>query len=78
MFFNYKLFLISEKKTQSVWHLLYNNDYANVIKSTGRKQKSAEKQKTSFSKETVKNADSYKPLLNKVMATQKNVWNTVL
>ena len=33
--------------------------------------KSVEKQKTSFSKGSVKNADLYKPVLNKILTTYK-------
>ena len=33
--------------------------------------KSAERQKTSFPKESVENADLYKPVLNKIVTTHK-------
>ena len=74
----YKLFLINENKNTEY----LNSDYANVIKfmkiisnSTHNKQKTqkrAERQKrTSFPKESVENADLYKPILNKIMAAHK-------
>ena len=38
---------------------------------TDRKQKKRRTTKTSFPKETVENADYYKPVLNKVMSTHE-------
>ena len=53
-----------------------NNDYAmEILKSLCRlhgirhNAKSAERQKTSFPKESVENVDLYKPVLNKIMTT---------
>ena len=51
-----------------------NNDRANVItfmyvSSNWHDAKNAEIQTTSFSKESVENADLYKPVLNKIMTT---------
>ena len=46
------------------------NDYTNVIEQAGN-LKSAERQKTSFPKEYVENADLHKPVLNKIMTTHK-------
>ena len=41
-----------------------------ILPRTSRK-KNAERQKLSFPKESVGNADFYKPALNKIMATQE-------
>ena len=45
-----------------------------TLNSTQKRQKntkSAGRQKTSFPKEKVENADLYKPVLNKIMATEE-------
>ena len=58
-----------------------NNDCTNdrkymkiTLNSTQKRQKntkSAGRQKTSFPKEKVENADLYKPVLNKIMSTEE-------
>ena len=72
-------------KTQSNWHLLQiiiTHDYANVEKVCNgyikfyteqtEKAKSAERQtEKRLIKESVENADFYKPALNKIITTQK-------
>ena len=42
-----------------------------TLNSFRHNAKSVEKQKTSFPKEPVENADLYKPVLNKIMTTHK-------
>ena len=42
-----------------------------LLKSFWHNAKSSEKQKTSFPKESVENADLYKPVLNKIMTTHE-------
>ena len=49
---------------ESIWRL-------NSTQKRQKNTKSAGKQKTSFSKEKVENADLYKPVLNKIMATEE-------
>ena len=41
------------------------------VRSNLHNAESAERQKTSFTKEFVENADLYKPLLNKIMTTHE-------
>ena len=55
-----------------------NNDYKNPTKfnkitwnSKQNRQQSAEKQKTSFPKEQIKNGDLRKPTFNKIMTTHE-------
>ena len=62
-------------KTQSSWHLLNKQwlykcfkvyeDYIEFETEKEENAKSTERQKTSFPKERVENADSYKPTLTK-------------
>ena len=64
-------------KTQSTWHLLYEQwlckyykayeDYIKLATERPENTKSAERYKTSFPKETIENVDLYKPVLNKIM-----------
>ena len=42
-----------------------------TLNSIRHNVKSAEKQKTSFPKESVENADLYKTILNKILTTQE-------
>ena len=69
------LFLEIREKRNRVPDTCYiNNDRANVItfmyvSSNWHDAKNAEIQTTSFSKESVENADLYKPVLNKIMTT---------
>ena len=51
---------------ESIWRLHW------IRHRKGKKNtKSAGRQKTSFPKEKVENADLYKPVLNKIMATEE-------
>ena len=44
---------------------------SNSTQNRQKAQKSSERQKTSFPKESVENADFHKPTLNKIMTTHK-------
>ena len=53
------------------------NDYKNAIKSL-KKQTQRHIKVSSFPKEYVKNADFFKPILNKIIANANNEQNTIL
>ena len=73
----YKLFPIHESKTRVLDTYYINKDSANVIKfmkiksnSTHNRQKtrkSTDRQKITFPKELIENADFFKHVLNKIM-----------
>ena len=66
--------------TQMLWSLWRLNQIRHRLNQTelADNTKKAERQNTSFPKESTENADLYKPIVKKTMIHKNNVWITVL